>query len=82
MGCAVTEAGNTKRFCTGDWKSQHPEWNDAVCIKCGICSLYCPEFCITQQSDGYFRANLFYCKGCGICAQECWTKAIKMVEGS
>jgi pyruvate ferredoxin oxidoreductase gamma subunit len=82
VGCAVTDVGNTKRFCTGDWKSDHPEWNDTVCIKCGICSLYCPEACISQQSDGYFRANLFFCKGCGICAQECWTRAIKMVEGS
>jgi pyruvate ferredoxin oxidoreductase gamma subunit len=82
VGCAVTDVGNTKAFCTGNWKSEHPEWNDAVCIKCGICSLYCPEFCIRQQGDGYFRADPFYCKGCGICAQECWTKAIKMVEGS
>jgi len=81
VGCAVTDVGNTKRFCTGNWKSEHPEWNDAVCIKCGICSLYCPEACISQQSDGYFRSNPFFCKGCGICAQECWTKAIKMVEG-
>jgi len=81
VGCVVTDVGNTKRFCTGDWKSQHPEWNDAVCIKCGICSLYCPEFCISQQSDGFFRSNPFFCKGCGICAQECWTRAIKMVEG-
>jgi pyruvate ferredoxin oxidoreductase delta subunit len=23
---------------------------------------------------------LYYCKGCGICARECWTEAIKMVE--
>jgi len=82
VGCAVTDVGNTKRFCTGDWKSEHPEWNDAVCIKCGICSIYCPEACISQQSDGYFRSNPFFCKGCGICAQECWTRAIKMVEGS
>jgi pyruvate ferredoxin oxidoreductase gamma subunit len=81
VGCAVTDVGNTKTFCTGDWKSQHPEWNSAVCIKCGICSIFCPEFCISQQKDGYFRSNEFYCKGCGICAQECWTKAIKMVEG-
>ncbi|MCX6002599.1 MAG: 4Fe-4S binding protein [Chloroflexi bacterium] len=80
MGCAITDVGNTKRFCTGNWKSQHPVWNDTRCIKCGICSLYCPEFCISQQKDGYFRANEFYCKGCGICAQECWTQAINMVE--
>ncbi|MBN1690217.1 MAG: 2-oxoacid:acceptor oxidoreductase family protein [Dehalococcoidia bacterium] len=82
VGCAVTDVGNTKRFCTGDWKSEHPEWNNDVCIKCGICSLYCPEACISQQNDGFFRADLFFCKGCGICAQECWTRAIKMVEGS
>ena len=81
VGCAVTDVGNTKRFCTGNWKSEHPEWSDALCIKCGICSLYCPEFCISRQSDGYFRSDPFYCKGCGICAQECWTRAIKMVEG-
>jgi pyruvate ferredoxin oxidoreductase gamma subunit len=80
VGCAVTDVGNTKRFCTGDWKSQHPVWDDKKCIKCGICSLFCPEFCINQQKDGYFRSNEFYCKGCGICAQECWTQAIKMVE--
>jgi pyruvate ferredoxin oxidoreductase delta subunit len=23
---------------------------------------------------------LDYCKGCGICARECWTGCIKMVE--
>jgi Pyruvate/2-oxoacid:ferredoxin oxidoreductase delta subunit len=23
---------------------------------------------------------LYYCKGCGICARECWTEAIKMME--
>ena len=53
VGCVVTEAGNTKEFCTGDWKSQHPMWDD-----------------------------LFYCKGCGICAHECWPQAINMVEGT
>jgi len=82
VGCAVTDVGNTKQFCTGDWKSQHPEWDNNKCIKCGICSLFCPEFCISQGQDGYFRSNAFYCKGCGICAQECWTQAIKMIEGS
>ncbi|MDD5312543.1 MAG: 2-oxoacid:acceptor oxidoreductase family protein [Dehalococcoidia bacterium] len=80
VGCAVTDIGNTKRFCTGDWKSQHPEWDNTKCIKCGICSLFCPEACIHEQADWYFRADLFFCKGCGICAHECWTQAIKMVE--
>jgi len=82
VGCVVTEAGNTKEFCTGDWKSQHPVSDDTKCIKCGICALFCPEGCIKQNKEGYYRADLFYCKGCGICAHECWPQAITMVEGT
>jgi len=79
-GCVITEPGNAKAYRTGDWKSAHPVWNNQRCIKCGICYLFCPEGCIREQPDGYFEADLYYCKGCGICARECWTEAIKMVE--
>ena len=79
-GCVVTEAGNAKQYRTGDWKSERPVLNHQKCIKCGICYLFCPEGCIGQDEDGYFEANLYYCKGCGICSRECWTEAIKMVE--
>jgi len=33
-----------------------------------------------MTEEGYFDADLFYCKGCGICAHECPKGAIKMVE--
>ena len=79
-GCVVTEAGNAKQYRTGDWKSERPVLNHQKCIKCGICYLFCPEGCIGQNEEGYFEANLYYCKGCGICVRECWTEAIKMVE--
>lgn len=79
-GCVVTEAGSAKQYRTGDWRSQYPLWNHEKCIKCGICSLFCPEGCVGQNEEGYFEANLYYCKGCGICARECWTEAITMVE--
>jgi len=79
-GSIITEAGNAKQYRTGDWKSERPVWNHQRCIKCGICYLFCPEGCIRQNEDGYFEANLYYCKGCGICARECWTEAINMVE--
>jgi pyruvate ferredoxin oxidoreductase gamma subunit len=79
-GSVIVEPGNAKKFRTGDWKSAHPVWNNQKCIKCGICYLFCPEGCIREKEEGYFEANLYYCKGCGICSRECWTEAIAMVE--
>jgi len=81
-GCVVVEPGNAKSYRTGDWRSDRPIWNRDRCIKCGICFLFCPEGCVRQDRDGYFEADLYYCKGCGICACECWTQAITMVEES
>ncbi len=78
LGCIVTSPGNAAEYKTGDWRSDRPIWNKDRCIKCGICSLFCPEGCVASDSEGYFEADLYYCKGCGICARECWTEAIKM----
>ena len=79
-GYVVTEPGNARSYRTGDWRAQCPVFNHDRCIKCGICSLFCPEDCVNQNEDGYFEADLYHCKGCGICARECWTQAITMVE--
>jgi pyruvate ferredoxin oxidoreductase delta subunit len=79
-GCMVFAAGNAANYKTGSWKSQRPLWDNAKCIKCGICYIYCPEGCIQEVKDGFFDANLDYCKGCGICAHECWPGAIVMRE--
>jgi len=79
VGCIVTEPGSASQYRSGDWRSERPIRDDSKCIKCGICYIFCPEGCIGQNDDGYFEANLFYCKGCGICARECWTGAIKMI---
>lgn len=80
IGCVVAEAGSAGEYRTGSWRSRQPVWNDLKCIKCGICYVYCPEGCIQSSEEGFFRASLDYCKGCGICAHECWPRAIKMVE--
>ena len=71
IGCIVTEPGSSREYRTGDWRSQKPTYNFTRCIKCGLCQIYCPEGCIRQNADGYFEANLFWCKGCGICHREC-----------
>ena len=80
IGLIVTEPGNARQYQTGYWRSQRPTYDFNRCIKCGICQLFCPEGCIGQNPEGYFEADLFYCKGCGICARECWTRVITMVD--
>ena len=79
-GCVVLEPGSASEYHTGSWRSQRPIWDNSKCIKCGICYVFCPEGCVAQTEDGFFKANMDYCKGCGICAHECWPRAIKIVE--
>jgi pyruvate ferredoxin oxidoreductase delta subunit len=76
---AVGEAGRT-----GDWRSKHPEIDATQCSaakqgreSCQLCWVYCPDACFTRGAPP--AVDLTYCKGCGICAQECPTAAIRMV---
>jgi pyruvate ferredoxin oxidoreductase delta subunit len=80
IGGIVTEPGNASQYRTGDWRSQRPVYDFSRCIKCAVCQIFCPEGCIQPNAEGYFEADLFYCKGCGICWRECQAMAIKMVE--
>ena len=79
-GGTVNEPGNAAQYRTGDWRSIRPVWDHTRCIKCGVCYIFCPDAAILKNAEGYFEADLYYCKGCGICAQECVTGCIKMVE--
>ncbi len=79
-GAAVTDPGNAAGYRTGDWRSQRPTYDFSRCLKCGICYVFCPEGCVRQNQKGFFEANPFYCKGCGICAFECPTRVIVMRE--
>ena len=50
------------------------------CQSCDICSLFCPELCITREEKTQeVKIDLNYCKGCGICAVVCPKGAIQMV---
>lgn len=79
IGLIIKEPGSAREYKTGDWRSQRPEWDEQKCIKCGACYLYCPEAAISMNAEGYPEVDLFYCKGCGICARECWTGCFKML---
>ena len=80
VGSIVVEPGSASQYQTGGWRSQRPVFDNSKCNKCGLCYIFCPEGCIEQDAEGYFKPNLFYCKGCGICARECRKKAITMLE--
>ena len=80
IGAVIDEPGSARQYKTGDWRSQRPIWDESRCIKCGVCWMFCPDCAVDQKSDGYFVANYDYCKGCGICARECWPAAIRMEE--
>jgi pyruvate ferredoxin oxidoreductase delta subunit len=60
---------------TGAWRALRPVRNADLCNDCGLCWLYCPDSCIT---DDTYEIDYTYCKGCGICAEECKVAAIKM----
>lgn len=64
---------------TGSWRTLRPVMIHDKCTKCGFCFLYCPEGTIQENSDGYYNINYTYCKGCGVCAHECPSKAIDMI---
>jgi pyruvate ferredoxin oxidoreductase delta subunit len=76
----VTNPGCAAEYRTGDWRSQRPVTDKTKCIKCGVCYLACPDDAIRLAPDGTYDFDYDHCKGCGICATECWTGCISMVE--
>jgi pyruvate ferredoxin oxidoreductase delta subunit len=72
---------------TGSWRVLRPVIDYAKCAPaktgnpaCFLCWLYCPDSVVSKNLQP--QIDLAYCKGCGICAEECPPKAITMVEES
>lgn len=49
------------------------------CFGCDNCFGVCPDNAITKLEPGKYEFKYDYCKGCGVCAQECPCGAISMV---
>ncbi len=79
-GGIITEPGSTIKNKTGGWRSLRPIWDKKKCTQCGLCWTYCPDNAIPQKNGKRLETNFDYCKGCGICAEECSVKAIKMIK--
>jgi 2-oxoacid:acceptor oxidoreductase gamma subunit (pyruvate/2-ketoisovalerate family) len=50
-----------------------------TCTACDNCYTYCPEPAVSRN-NGVYRFELEYCKGCGICFEECPRGVIDMRE--
>jgi 2-oxoacid:acceptor oxidoreductase delta subunit (pyruvate/2-ketoisovalerate family) len=49
------------------------------CISCDNCFAYCPDNAVIKLGpEGEYAVDLDYCKGCGLCVEECPTGSIVM----
>jgi pyruvate ferredoxin oxidoreductase delta subunit len=91
IGGAITQPGNSAERFVGDWRVFKPIINQDKCVRCYLCWVYCPEPAIKIVDKPYktstgrewkvtLEVDYNYCKGCGICVEECPVKAIDFVE--
>lgn len=87
----VVFPGSSLRYLTGSWRVERPMIDHSKCIMCRECWLYCPDDAVIEVWREVERGgrsikvkeiefNYDYCKGCGVCAEVCPTKAITMAR--
>lgn len=82
QGGLILEAGNSNEFKTGNWRSRRPVREVEKCIDCMICFTNCPDMAIKGDDGKFGHFDYDFCKGCGLCANVCPVKCIKMIDES
>ena len=80
IGCIVTEPGSARHTKAVPGARSAPPMTSTSASSAASAAYTARKAASGQNKEGYFEANLYYCKGCGICARECWPRVIKMVE--
>ena len=75
----IDKPGSSDEYKTGAWRSTRPVWHEEKCIQCYRCWGFCPDNSILVKEGKVAGINYDFCKGCGICANECPDKA-KAIE--
>jgi len=75
-GFAEVEGGFTESVAI---KETERCFSCGVCNSCDNCWLVCPDVAISRK-NGEYQVNYDYCKGCGLCEEECPRGAITMEE--
>lgn len=80
-GCDIDRPGSSAEFFTGNWRTTGlPVVEKEKCVKCGLCWILCPENAWVKDAEGTYDLDPRYCKGCGVCAEECLKGIIEMKE--
>jgi 2-oxoacid:acceptor oxidoreductase delta subunit (pyruvate/2-ketoisovalerate family) len=54
-------------------------FNCGICNQCDTCWIFCPDMAVKKKKDHY-EIDYDYCKGCGICFEECPRGAVLLEE--
>ncbi|MCS7197451.1 MAG: NAD(P)-binding protein [Candidatus Bipolaricaulota bacterium] len=77
----ITNFVETKRAISGAQARAEASrcFSCGVCNNCDNCWVFCPDAAITH-TNGTYRIDYDFCKGCGVCAEECPRNVISLVE--
>ena len=78
IGTQIIKPGSSENFKTGDWRTNRPIIDLEKCIHCFLCWVYCPDSSVLVSNEKVTGIDYDFCKGCGICAEECPKDAISM----
>ncbi len=78
IGAVITKPGSSSEYKTGGWRAWRPVFDSQKCVNCMLCWIYCPDAAIVAKNGKIVGVDYDHCKGCGICAHECPTKALEM----
>ena len=81
-GAVIKDSGNSKKFKTGGWRTFRPVRDGEKCNQCLICYVFCPDSSIITSGGKITGVDYDFCKGCGICAEECPANAIQMIDNN
>ena len=79
LPATIARGATAREVETGLWRSMRPVLDNEKCISCLKCWVQCPDASIQTDKDGKVTGvDLFFCKGCGVCAEVCPVKAVSM----